>query len=212
MLLKTVAENIRTMRQSRSLTQRELAKRLGVSASTIAMWETEKREPDFEALEALADEFNVPLSAITGQQSEVDIIPISAIKMHSVPLLGSVAAGSPINDQAFPDEYVQSPMDCDFALNVKGESMHPTFMDGDVVYCKTCTAIPYDGAIVVIRMRATGECCIKHVLQAENGVVIVSDNPEYPARLIPADQMPEVLGIPVGFTRILKKVPLASKG
>jgi SOS-response transcriptional repressor LexA len=46
------------------------------------------------------------------------------------------------------------------------------------------------------------EHCIKHVVQTDAGVVIMSDNPEYPARLIAPDQQPTVLGVPVGYTRI----------
>jgi len=55
---------IRTMRLSRNLTQAKLAKLIGQSPSSITMYENGKREPDFETLEALADVFNVPLSAL----------------------------------------------------------------------------------------------------------------------------------------------------
>lgn len=55
---------IRTMRLSRNLTQQDLGKLVGVSQSAIGMWENNKREPDFKALEALADVFNVPLSSL----------------------------------------------------------------------------------------------------------------------------------------------------
>ena len=43
------------------MTQEELGKAIGQSASSITMYETGRREPDFETLEALADVFNVPL-------------------------------------------------------------------------------------------------------------------------------------------------------
>lgn len=211
MMLKRVAENIKTMRLSRQLTQRELAKRLGISSSTIAMWETAKREPDFESLEALADEFNVPLASITGEPTEQDLEPISEIKMHRVKLLGAVAAGEPIDDKAFPDEYVHAPMQADFALLVKGDSMVPTYLEGDIVYCKSCPALPYDGAVVVLRT-IDGECCIKHAIQTDHGVVIMSDNPAYTAKLIPPDLQPEVVGIPVGYTRMYEKNPPPWKG
>lgn len=54
---------IRTMRLSRQMTQEDLAKSIGQSASSITMYETGRREPDFEILEAMADIFNVPLIA-----------------------------------------------------------------------------------------------------------------------------------------------------
>jgi repressor LexA len=200
-ILKKVAETIKTMRKSRGLTQREFAERLGVSHSTVAMWETAKREPDFESMEAIADLFNVPYASIAGGDLSSES---RQAQMKKVPLLGSVAAGEPINDAEFPDTYVYSPVDCDFAIRVKGSSMQPTYLEGDVVYCRSCRALPHDGAIVVLSI-GVGECvehCIKHVVQTDAGVVIMSDNPEYPARLIAPDQQPTVLGIPVGYTRI----------
>ncbi len=55
---------IKTMRQSRKMTQADLAKAINQSQSSITMYETGRREPDFETLEALADVFNVPLVSI----------------------------------------------------------------------------------------------------------------------------------------------------
>ena len=52
---------IRTMRKSRGMTQADLAKAIEQSPSSITMYETGRREPDFDTLEALADAFNVSL-------------------------------------------------------------------------------------------------------------------------------------------------------
>ena len=54
---------IKTMRMSRRLSQNELAERIGVSRSAVSMWENGEREPNFDMIEALADVFNVPMSA-----------------------------------------------------------------------------------------------------------------------------------------------------
>lgn len=56
-----IGQRIRTMRLSRGMTQADLAKSIGQSQSSITMYETGRREPDFETLEALADVFNVPM-------------------------------------------------------------------------------------------------------------------------------------------------------
>ena len=63
-----IGTRIRTMRKSRQMTQEDLAKSIGQSASSITMYETGRREPDFETLEALADVFNVPLSSIVSDE------------------------------------------------------------------------------------------------------------------------------------------------
>ena len=56
-----IGQRIKTMRLSRGMTQADLAKSIGQSQASITMYETGKREPDFETLEALADVFNVPM-------------------------------------------------------------------------------------------------------------------------------------------------------
>lgn len=59
----SIGQRIKVMRLSRSMTQADLAKAIDQSQASITMYETGRREPDFETLEALADVFNVPMSA-----------------------------------------------------------------------------------------------------------------------------------------------------
>ena len=61
---KRIGLRIRTMRQSRKMTQADLAYAINQSPSSITMYETGRRCPNFETLEALADIFNVPLASI----------------------------------------------------------------------------------------------------------------------------------------------------
>lgn len=60
---------IRTMRLSRNMTQADLAKKINQSQSSITMYETGRREPDFETMEMLADVFNVPLPSMLSDES-----------------------------------------------------------------------------------------------------------------------------------------------
>lgn len=53
-------------RKRDGLSQRELAKKIGVSPSTIGMYESGKRFPTHEIEEALADVFNVSLNNLRG--------------------------------------------------------------------------------------------------------------------------------------------------
>lgn len=73
-----VGVRIRTMRMSRGMTQADLANAIGQSASSITMYETGRREPEFEILEAMADVFNVPLVAFVSDDfSEEEIRLVS---------------------------------------------------------------------------------------------------------------------------------------
>lgn len=54
------------LRIEHGLSQEEAAVRLGCSRSRVGMYETGKREPDFEMMEKIADLFNVDMSYLVG--------------------------------------------------------------------------------------------------------------------------------------------------
>ncbi len=66
------------LRISAGLTQVEMAGRLGISRSTIGMYETGAREPDFETLEKIADFFNVDTDYLLGRTDKITILPETA--------------------------------------------------------------------------------------------------------------------------------------
>ena len=204
--LKEIAENIKTMRMSRSMTQRDLAKALGVSSSTIAMYETARREPDIETMEALADTFNVPLSSITGNNKPTlppSLIPISDLQRHRIPVLGSMAAGEPVYDPEFPDVVVDGPLDADFALRVHGDSMRPNYLDGDLVFLRSVPDVPHNGSVCAVAI--DNEAALKHVFRYPDHVMLTSDNQQYePMMYSFAEHTIRILGVPVGFLRMYK--------
>ena len=64
------SEVLKELRTSRNVTQAELAKAIGVSASTIGMYEKGEREPNFETEEKIADYFNVSLDMLRGKEEK----------------------------------------------------------------------------------------------------------------------------------------------
>lgn len=63
------------LRVSTGLTQVEIAEKLKISRSTIGMYETGAREPDFEALERIADFFNVDIDYLLGRTNKTTLLP-----------------------------------------------------------------------------------------------------------------------------------------
>lgn len=58
---RTIGDMIRFYRKSRNLSQARLAEMIGSSTSRIGMYETGKREPNMDTIEALADAFNIKI-------------------------------------------------------------------------------------------------------------------------------------------------------
>lgn len=65
------SQNLRELRKEKNLTQTQLAKILGVSKGTVAMWEVGQREPKFEMLKKIANLFSESTDYILGYNSEL---------------------------------------------------------------------------------------------------------------------------------------------
>lgn len=65
---------LQRLREQRGLSQKELAKRVGVSTGAIGNYEAGLRRPKFETLEALADVFNVPMGVLLGDDEATRLL------------------------------------------------------------------------------------------------------------------------------------------
>lgn len=68
-----IGNKIKKLREELGINQEDLAKRINVSASSVAMYETNKRQPNYETLTKLADLFNVSTDYLLGITTERNI-------------------------------------------------------------------------------------------------------------------------------------------
>ena len=171
------AATIKRLRLERGITQEQLASMLKVSRSTIGMYETGSREPDFETCEAIADIFNVDMDYLLGRTSVERKEPITPSiippgfeplpRMVKKPLVGTIACGEPITAEENIEDYVDVPenVHCDFCLRCKGDSMIDAGIhDGDVVYIHIQPQVE-NGQIATVRI--DGEATWKRVFWNE---------------------------------------------
>ena len=71
-------QRIKEIRMAHGYSQRDLAEKIGVSSSTVAMWETDKRAPRTKALKRLSELFNVSPMYILGESDNPD--PHNSVK------------------------------------------------------------------------------------------------------------------------------------
>ena len=64
------ADRLKEIRAEKGITQVQLAETMGVSKGTVAMWETGKREPNFETLNQLSDIFDKRIDYILGYSND----------------------------------------------------------------------------------------------------------------------------------------------
>ena len=64
------ADRLKEIRTEKGITQVQLAETMGVSKGTVAMWETGKREPNFETLNQLSEIFDKRIDYILGYSND----------------------------------------------------------------------------------------------------------------------------------------------
>ena len=87
----SLGKRIKELRKTKNLTQIEFAKLFQISSGTIAMWETDKRQPDFTTLQKLADFFGVSTDYLLGRtENALDRRPLSDIAENFVKEFGEL--------------------------------------------------------------------------------------------------------------------------
>lgn len=123
---------------------------------------------------------------------------------QAIPMLGSIAAGSPIEavEQNETVDVASFFLGKDrYALRVKGDSMiEDGIHDGDIIICERCSTAA-DGQIVIALIEGQ-EATLKRLFHNDNKTItLLPANPEHKPQLYQADQV-EVQGIYVGLLRI----------
>lgn len=201
---------LKTLRKQKGITQSKLAEKLGISRSTIAMYETNSSEPDLETLSAIAAFFNVSIDYLLDRNIDDNVQGVKINRsVVKIPVFGTIPAGVPIEmiEDSFIEDEEEIPSDWliggnqFFALKVKGQSMMPKFEDGDVIILKQQDDCE-NGAFCAVSINHT-ECTFKKVLKKNNGITLMPLNPDYEP-LFYTNQ--EVAELPVTILGVVKEV------
>lgn len=176
-------DTLRRLRKEKGLTQRQLADKMFVDCSTITKYETGKAVPDYTKQQKLADFFDVSLDYLMGRidhnVSPVEL-PSNTVK---IPVLGRIPAGVPFEAIEDITGYIEIPEDWlaggreFFALKIKGNSMFPEYLSGDIiVFERADTCDTGDDCAVMVN---GDDATFKRVERKENGIVLKPLNPEY---------------------------------
>ncbi len=131
-------------------------------------------------------------------------LPLPGMDQLALPLIGRVAAGSPILAQEHIDQtyhvesglFAQRP---DYLLRVRGMSMRDAgIMDGDLLAVQSGREAR-NGQIVVARLG--DEVTVKRFHRHQNQIELHAENPDYPTIVVRPGEPFEIEGLAVGLIR-----------
>ena len=131
-------------------------------------------------------------------------LPLPGMAQLALPLVGRVAAGSPILaqehvDQTYHIEPGLFPQRPDYLLRVRGMSMRDAgIMDGDLLAVQT-TREARNGQIVVARLG--DDVTVKRFHRHKNRIELHAENPDYPTIVVQPGEPFEIEGLAVGLIR-----------
>jgi repressor LexA len=192
-----VGQRIQQKMKEQRLSQNKLAKAAQLSQAGISAIISGQVSPKEVTLSAIANALNCSVSELMGEIAP-GIIPIVR---KSVPIIGSIACGERVSPDTEAEGYADLPdgVKADFALRCKGDSMIPTFINGDLVLIRQQPEVN-NGQIAAVNIE--GETTLKHLYHQDSGVLLVADNPSFSPVFVPAEKEIIVHGLAVGYVRM----------
>ena len=144
------------------------------------------------------------LRSINASRHAESVSPLVALSQLALPLIGRVAAGSPILAQEHVDKtfYVEDSLfqrKPDYLLKVRGMSMRDAgIMDGDLLAVQT-TRDAKNGQIVVALLG--DEVTVKRFMRHNNLIELHPENPDYQTIVVDPGEPFEIEGLAVGLIR-----------
>ena len=192
-----VGQRIQQKMKEQRLSQNKLAKAAQLSQAGISAIISGQVSPKEVTLSAIANALNCSVSELMGEIAP-GIIPIVR---KSVPIIGSIACGERVSPDTEAEGYADLPdgVKADFALRCKGDSMIPTFINGDIVLIRQQPEVN-NGQIAAVNI--DGETTLKHLYYQDGGILLVADNPAFAPVFVPAEKGIIVHGLAVGYVRM----------
>ena len=210
------------IRQARGDTpQKEFARRLGTSLTTLSRYERELTPVPSDVITRICELTGAspdwlllgkkPVQPVTVSQEETDDAWLlddgRRERMMPVPILSEIPAGyteamtdgdTPAGVGALGTIHVRDPRDENaFGLMVKGNSMSPVLSPGDILIVSPARFDDLRFPIVVFRLRDE-EVAVKYVRLTENTARISSENPLYAPFEVPLQDI-RVIGRVIGW-------------
>ena len=207
MTTKEFGYKVRQKRLELGMSQLELAQKIGYKdKSSVAKIESGDRDLPRSKIVEIASALSVTPQYLLDWEDRSDFLPLPASKAY--PIIGDIACGTPIDAVQNTDDVLNFPEDvnADVCLRCHGDSMAPTYHDGDLVFIRRQPTVENGqiAAVYVIDGSEWKATLKKVMLYPERETVILRAlNPDYEDMIFSGSERGElqVYGLAVAIYR-----------
>lgn len=191
--MNTFGDNLRKAMEKAEINATELSEKTGISKSTISRYLSGGYIAKQKNLLKLSLALHVePKFLFPDAVEELD----ANLKVYSIPLVGKVVAGTPIDAIENITDYIRvtNPAAADgsyYALHVTGASMEPEMREGDLVIVHKQDY--FDSGDICIVLVNGDEATVKKVIKSDQGITLIGFNATvYPPHFYNVRQVEEL--------------------
>jgi repressor LexA len=186
-------DNIQHLLNEKNISAKQMLEDLKLAKNAMSEWKSERIKPSIDTLQKISEYFNVSTDyLLTGKD------PIKKpTKGVWIPVMGEIAAGIPleaITNIIDYEEITKKPSDKSeyFGLKVKGDSMFPYYLTGDVVIVKKQPDVETGQVAIVL---VDGEnATVKKINKTDKGIMLIPLNTNYEAVFYSNE---EIISLPI---------------
>lgn len=174
--MNTFGDNLRKAMEKAEINATELSEKTGISKSTISRYLSGGYIAKQKNLLKLSLALHVePKFLFSDAVEELD----ANLKVYSIPIVGKVVAGTPIDAIENITDYIRvtNPAAADgsyYALHVTGASMEPEMREGDLVIVHKQDY--FDSGDICIVLVNGDEATVKKVIKSDQGITLIGFN------------------------------------
>lgn len=200
-----IGKKLKSSREQNQLTIKDVSKMVGLSVSTISRYENGLvANMNTPTLQMLSEIYNVNILWLLGKSdSRHDQIKTTK-SINSVPLIGTIAAGTPILAEENIERYfnIDSSIKADFCLRIKGDSMiNAGINNNDIVFIRQQPTLEI-GEIGAIQIGE--EATLKRFYRTNDSIILQPANSDYLPQIYTEENDIKILGKLVATLHINK--------
>ncbi|MBM6615591.1 helix-turn-helix domain-containing protein [Desemzia sp. RIT804] len=186
------------LRKEKGFSISELARRTGMAKSAVSRYFNRTREFPLNRVDEFSKALGVSSEYILGIDFPKPSNMVQTEKLIKIPIIGTIAAGTPITAEQNIEEYIAIPSTMVpggelISLNINGDSMTPGIPNNSFVVVRLQSDVE-DGEIAAVLLNGDTEATLKRIKRQNGIMLLVSDNQKYQPIVVTKDYPAKIIG------------------